>query len=622
MEAQENVALIAAAGAAGAEPSASASQPTVHAMLWERVERWAGATAFREKTLGYWRSVTWREFGDSAAAVGAALLREGLAPGESVCVLAQNRLEWAYADLAILGAGGVSVGIYPTTSAVQLEYLLIDCGCRFIFVEDEEQLDKVLAVRAKLSALARVYVFDMEGLDRYRDPMVRSFAELLAADGKGTMREAWLARMGAATPESTALIIYTSGTTGPPKGALIRHRNVTAQLTATADALDLRRGDERLSFLPLCHGAERLIGYYACLFRGAILNFAESLDAVTENACELAPTLYLSVPRGWEKLHSFVTLRAAEAPRLQRLAYRIALAIGLRAADRILAEKPVPLPLRIARWLAYGLVFRNLRQMMGVDRCRYLLTGGAPIAPELVRWYLALGLPLLDAYGQTEAAGIICFVRPGRMRLGTVGQAMPGIELRIAPNGEVLVRGSSVFAGYLNQPELTRATLADGWLHTGDVGAIDADGFLRITDRLKDIIVTAGGKNIAPSEIENSLKCSPYIADAIVLGDRRKYLTALVLIDQENVAQYAQTQRIPYTDFASLCRAREVVSLIAQEIEGVNRVLARVETLKKFRILDQLLTPEDDEMTPTMKMKRKLVGARYADLIESMYAED
>jgi long-chain acyl-CoA synthetase len=308
-----------------------------------------------------------------------------------------------------------------------------------------------------------------------------------------------------------------------------------------------------------------------------------------------------------------------EATPLGRLAYRAGLAVGYRVAGHRLAGRPVPVGLRLAFRLAEQVALRNVRRMIGIDRCRFLFTGAAPISPDLVRWYLALGRDMLELYGQTECTGLATSTPPERIKCGAVGKPVPYGELAVSPEGEILLRGDHVFMGYYNQPEKTAETIVDGWLHTGDVGTVDEDGYVRITDRMKDIIITAGGKNITPSEIENELKFSPYVSDAVVIGDRRPYLTCLVMIDHENVAKFAQDHDVPFTNFASLTRAEPVVDLIAAEVEKVNRKFARVETIKKFRLIEQQLDPEDEELTPTMKLKRKLVNQKYRALIDSMY---
>ena len=380
-----------------------------------------------------------------------------------------------------------------------------------------------------------------------------------------------------------------------------------------------REGDQQLSFLPLCHVAERTFTVFNPLYTGATVNFAESIDTVPENIREVAPALFFAVPRIWEKFYSGVALRMRDATWLGRFAFEQALRIGRRLAEARIAGRTPAVWERLAYRIADFLVLDNVKRSIGLHRARGAATGAAPIAPDLIRWYMALGINMIEVYGQTENTGLATAMPPHRIKLGSVGIARPGTEVRLSPEGEILLKGPHVFKGYHGKPEKTAETIVDGWLHTGDVGTIDDEGFVRITDRMKDVIITAGGKNVTPSEIENQLKFSPYISDAVVIGDRRKYLSCLVMIDHETVAQFAQELNVPFSNFASLCRAPEVQELIRDEIERVNRQLARVETIKTFRLIEQLLTPEDEELTPTMKLKRSFVNAKYRDLIEGMY---
>jgi long-chain acyl-CoA synthetase len=424
-----------------------------------------------------------------------------------------------------------------------------------------------------------------------------------------------------AQPGDLAILVYTSGTTGPPKGAMLSHRNILFQLGYSDFLTPPQEGDQQLSFLPLSHVAERTFTVFYPLASGATVNFAESIDTVPDNLREVAPAVFFAVPRIWEKFYSAVALRMREATVAGKLAYRWALAVGMRVAEcRIAGRRPSP-ALRLLRTAADFLVLDNVRRSMGLHRVRGAATGAAPIAPELIRWYLALGIDLREVYGQTENTGLATAMPAHRVKLGTVGVARPGTEVAISPEGEIVLRGPHVFLGYHGNPDKTGETIVDGWLRTGDVGVMDDEGFVTITDRMKDIIITAGGKNITPSAIENELKFSPYISDAVVIGDRRKFLSCLVMIDHETVAQFAQERSVPFTNFASLCRAREIQDLIWAEIDRVNQRFARVETIKRFHLIEQILTPEDEELTPTMKLKRSFVNRKYRDVIESMYRE-
>jgi long-chain acyl-CoA synthetase len=587
------------------------------------VARRGDRPAMREKDMGIWKTVTWNDWLARAREVAYALHAIGFQPGDVASVLANTVPEWSHADIGILCAGGVSSGIYPTDSAKQVAYLIDDSRTRVLFVEDDEQLDKALEARTQCPTLMRIVIFDMEGLRDFHDPMCVSFGAFLES-GRAYMAgrdQLWADMIASRGPKDLAILVYTSGTTGPPKGAMLSHHNIVTQMRHSVDVLSWHEGDERLAFLPMCHVAERIAGAYYSIATGAISNYAESPETVAENIREVQPTLFGAVPRVWERFYSSVMIALKDATPFERWAYRTAIGAGYRIADARLARRPPTALERLGFRLAYWLALRNIRTMMGIDRCRWLFTGAAPIAPDLIRWYLALGLNMYEVYGQTENGGLATVMPPDGIKLATVGKAVPYGEVTISPEGEILIRGDFVFMGYLNQPARTAETVdRDGWLHTGDVGLIDNEGYVRITDRMKDIIITAGGKNITPSEIENQLKFSPYVSDAVVVGDRRPYLTCLIMIDHENVEKFAQDNAVPFTNYASLCRTPEVRDLIWSEIEKVNAGFARVETIKRFHLIEQQLTAEDDELTPTMKLKRKLVNEKYRGEIEAMYS--
>jgi len=389
-------------------------------------------------------------------------------------------------------------------------------------------------------------------------------------------------------------------------------------MTLAPDYLRLTEDDEILTYLPLCHIAERVFSAWLPIISGATINFAESPETVAQNLQELSPTYLFAVPRVWEKFYSRITTAISEATWFGQKAYKVALAIGMRRADNLVAGQPLSAVDHTLYALADRFVFRNVKKLLGLDRAHSAASGAAPISPSLLKWYLAIGLPIDELWGQTEL-GIITTTLKGVFRQGTVGAAIPGTEVRIDENGEIVARSDGQFDGYLNLPEKTAETIIDGWVHTGDVGELDEEGYLSITDRLKDIIITAGGKNITPSVMENELKFSPFISDAVVIGDARKYLTCLIMIDQENVEHFAQTHSVPFTDYRSLCSRPEIVELIGDEVTRVNKDFSSVEQVKKFRLIDVLLTAEDEELTPTMKLKRSFVSDKYDNLINSMY---
>ncbi|MFP5466527.1 MAG: AMP-dependent synthetase/ligase [Gammaproteobacteria bacterium] len=596
---------------------------TLSSMFWNAVGQRGPNVWLRQKDLGIWRSWTWQQVGQAVREIGHGLLAIGFDSRETASILSNTNIEWVLCDLAVLSANGVANGIYPTDAAEQVHYLCEDSRTTVLFVEDDEQLDKALEVRDDLPLLRKIVVFDMEGLRDFRDDRVISLDELRALGREHAKLHpgALDARVAAVKPDDLAILVYTSGTTGKPKGAMHSHRGLVYTVQGYNTLIARDDQDECMCFLPLCHIAERMGGEYFSLYTGARLNFVENPETVPENVREIAPTVFTAVPRVWEKFYSGVMIALKEASRTQQAAYAWAIGVGQRVADLVLQGRPVPASLKLQFRLARLLVLDNVRKLIGIHRSRFLVTGAAPISPDLVRWYLALGVPMLEVWGMTETCGASTGVPAERIKPGSIGPAARFNEVRLDPaTGEILVRGPNVFMGYLNLPEKTAETIdADGWLHTGDVGVVDEEGFFRITDRMKDIIITAGGKNITPSEIENELKFSPYITDAVVIGDKRPFLTVIIMIDQENVEKFAQDNDVPFSNYASLTRSTEVQQLIQDVIDTVNRKFARVEQIKKFWLLETQLTAEDEELTPTMKLKRKLVQTKYAEQIEAMY---
>ena len=588
----------------------------------KRCTELGGGLAMREKEFGIWNKFSWGDYYERARELGAAMMHMGLQPGDVVSIIAENRKEWLFFDMAIMCSGGVTNGVYTTDAPTQVQHICVDSATRFLVVEDEEQLDKYLEVRDALPMVEKVIVLEDEGLKTFSDDKVMFIDEVYEL-GRAHLNEfsaEWETRIDAVQPDDTALLVYTSGTTGAPKGAMISHANVLFQTKNAGVWIGDCWDEEIMSILPLCHIAERTFSVFLALHYRWVVNFVEAPDTSFENTMEVSPTVFFGVPRMWEKMYSGVVIKIKEAIWLGRFAYEWSLGVGERYEEMREEGGTPSVLLRAQRWLAEKLVFHNLKVMLGLDRARIMFTGAAPVSPDLIRWYRAIGLDLYELYGQTECSGITSSNRDGANRLGSIGQAVPHVEMKIAEDGEILYRGPHIFKGYLNQPQKTAETVIDGWLHSGDVGAVDNEGYFKITDRKKDIIITAGGKNITPSEIENQLKFSPYISDAVVIGDKRKFLTCLVMIDHENVLQYAQDLNVPFTDYASLCAREEVIDLVNQEVEKVNQNFARVETVKKFTIIDKELTADDEELTATMKLKRSKVAETYKNLIDAMYA--
>jgi long-chain acyl-CoA synthetase len=590
-------------------------------LLRQRARAWAAQPALRHKRNGVWHSMTWADYYAQARALGLALADRGLQRGEVVTVLAENRPEWVTFDLGAQGMGFIGNGIYPTSSPEQVEYILSDSETRVLLVEDDEQLDKTLAVRERCPKLSLIVVIELKGLRGFADPQVVSFADFVARGFElaRTRTDDFEQAIDAGRQSDIGFLVYTSGTTGLPKGAMISNRNIMFQIAMAPTFLGIAAGDKTISFLPLCHIAERMGTAFNQLGVGQIVHFPENSGTVFNDIREVAPHLIFAPPRFWQKMYSQVELFMQDAVPLARRFYAYAFREGRAVAEAKVARIPIGI---VRRWrfaLLTALVLANVRRFLGLHNVKRAFAGAAPVPPDLLKWYMAIGVDLLEAYGMTETTGLVSFTPPERIKLGFSGAVVQGVDVEIGAGDEIKVRGPIVFAGYWNKPDKTAEAIMDGWLHTGDCGELDTEGYLKITDRVKDILITSGGKNVAPSGIENLLKFSPYITDAIVIGDGKHFLTCLVMIDQDNVAKFAQDRQVPYTDFASLTRTAEVAALIRGEVEAVNAKLARVEQIKDFRIIEQLLTAEDEELTPTMKLKRRVVAQKYTALIEGMY---
>jgi len=597
------------------------SGETLLTYFQKNVKDRASRVAIRHKEYGIWRDVTWGQYGEKVRQVAMGLISLGLKKGECVSVISENRPEWVYSDFGIMSAGGVTAGIYTTNAAEECGYVVQNSDSRFYIAENEEQFDKALKFRKDTPTLEKIIVIEMEGLKRYKDSMLMSFDDLLKLGKEFDAKNPGLfeQRVSEVKLDDLAVLIYTSGTTGPPKGAMLTHGNILLMSEAMTAANPVYDGDETLSFLPLCHIFEQLFTVMSNTRYGSTVNFIESPDTVMDNMKEVSPTVTYAVPRIWEKYASAIMIRMSDATWFKRMVFKACLGIGMKYADLKLNFKPIPPYLKVGYLAAYAAVFRKLKERLGFDRVRVAFSGAAPISPNVLKFFNALGLLLIEGYGQTEGTGVTTTSHQGQLKLGTVGKALPGTEVKIAPDGEILVKGPGVFKGYYKNPQATAETLKDGWLYSGDVGELDEDGFLKITDRKKDLIITAGGKNIAPQNIENQLKFSPYINDAVVIGDRRKFLVALVAIDEDNVIKYAQDNKIQFGTYASLTQAPEIKQLIQKEVDKVNKTMARVEQVKKFAILPKKLYEETGEVTPTMKVKRKYVNEAFKDTIEKMY---
>lgn len=585
------------------------------------VQKQPDRVAMRMKDFGIWHDITWTQYYENVKRVAMGLRALGVKRGDHVAIVGENKPQWLFSAMGVMSLGGIFVGVYTTNPAAECEYVVGHSESVVFFCEDEEQFDKALACRGRTPHLKKIVVWDMEGLKHFDDPMLMSFDKLLELGAKEDKENPGFYEkiVDEGKTEETASIIYTSGTTGPPKGAMIGHQNYLWIARANEKITKMSVDDETISFLPLNHVYEQIFDLMMHMWAGHIVNFTENTDTVMNDLRDVSPTLFHAVPRIWEKYHSGIVLKMADATWVKRTAFNLAFNIGTRYNNYKLAKKSIPWYLFLGYHLAYFSVFWKLKQRLGFDKVRLGFSGAAPISHEILKFFQSIGIPIREGYGLTETAGITHISDEEHFKLGTVGRALPGSEVKIAEDGEILIRHGGIFQGYFKEPDATAAALEGGWFHTGDVGEIDSEGYLKITDRKKDLIITAGGKNVAPQYIENLLKFSPYITDAVVIGDRRKYITALIVIDEENVVKYAQDHKIQYTTFASLTRAEEVVRLISEEVDKVNKQIARVENIRKFRLLDKKLYTEDGEVTPTMKVKRKSISEQYKDIIEDMY---
>ena len=608
------------------------SRPTLAQAVRERARTGPDAVAMREKNLGLWEEITWADYWEQSVLVGHALLAAGVQVGDRVAVHSENRPEWLFCDVGITAVRAATVGLYTTNPAPEVLHVLRDSGSSLLVAEDQEQLDKALEVIEDLPQLTTIVYLDPRGIHgRYDDPRLVSWDDFLAA-GRAHAQEhpgAVEALVDAAEPDDLATLVYTSGTTGPPKGAMLSTGNIAwvVERLRTDALIDPAANEKDLavSYLPLCHVAERLFTVWTSAASGVQMNFAESIDTVQLALREIQPTLLFGVPRIWEKLVAGVQIRMSGASRLKRANFALWMRVSRWIGRTLVANQGRhTLATRVAYAVGWLFLYRALRERLGLSKVRYAASGAAPIAPEVLEFFMGLGLPMHEVYGMTENSAVATANRRGRVLLGTVGEPQDGIELRIDDEtGEILTRHEGTFAGYWNNPEATASTIdADGWLHTGDVGEWVDGTHVRITDRLKDIIITAGGKNIAPSEIENSLKASPYVKEAIVIGDRRKFLTALIGIELDTVGDCAQRQRMPFTTYRDLTEKPEVRALVQKVVDETNTKFASVETIKAFTLLPKELDHDDGELTATQKVRRSAVTAQFEDLIDQMYAGD
>jgi long-chain acyl-CoA synthetase len=598
---------------------------TLPQMLRERARSDAQRVAIRQKDFGIWKPFTWAQYYERACHFGQGLTALGLTPGGHVGVIAENRIEWVLSQMGAGLVGAITVGVYPTSPTPEVAYVVEHADIEIMVCEDQEQTDKLLEARAQLPHLKKIVVMETKGLRSFAPELralITTFEEvekLGAAQGQQARIDEALARQKL---DDIGLMIYTSGSTGKPKGAMISWRNMRGVAPGIIERLGLNSQTTHLSYLPLCHVAEQMLTTFCPIYLGSQVNFGESIRTVQEDLREVAPSMFLGVPRIWEKLHAAINIKMMETGGLRRTLYQRAY-----AACAPLAEKPRAqwsLGDKLGHALSYWLVFRALQNFIGLREVRVALTGAAPIPPDVVRYFRVIGVPLIEVYGLTESAGMVTGHRSSEVIVGTVGPVTEGVEYRIANpdsetgSGEFQIKGEMVFAGYYKNPEATAQTLQNGWLHTGDV-VREVNGQIKIVDRLKDIMITAGGKNLTPSEIENTMKGSPYIKECVIVAEGRKFVGALVMIDYETVGKWAEAQRLPFTHFRSLVETPQVRQLIDSEIANGNARLAQVSQIRKFHLLTKELDHDDGEVTATMKVRRSSIYKTYAAEIEALY---
>jgi len=605
----------------------TASQDISQLPLPQQLRHWAQVrpteTALRQKKYGVWQTVSWSDYERQSRWFGLGLMKLGLQRGQTVAVLSENCQEWVIAELGIAMVNCITAGVYPTSPAAEVEYLLALSDAPIVVVEDQEQLDKVLAIRSRLKHLVAIVVMDPKGLRRYDRTGMWDFADVVQMGLDFEKQEPTQSEIFVKGPQldDIALMVFTSGSTGKPKAAMMSWRGLGCAAQGLNSMLGCTNQHSLVSYLPLCHVAEQMFSIHIPLYTGAVVNFAESLRTIQEDLRELSPRIFFGVPRIWEKFHSSIQSKIRESGRLQQWLYESAMSslqnIGQKSRSQwSLIDSSV-------WWFWYVLILRSLVNFVGLRRCDVAVSSGAPISPEILSFFRKIGVPIREAYGLTEASGATTMQPSDMSPVGTVGVAYPGVEVKLAEDGEILIAGNVVFVGYYKNEEATREAIdVDGWLHTGDVARWEegpAGRELRIIDRKKDIMITAGGKNITPSEIENSLKFSSFIKEAVIVADRRRFVAALIQIDFENVSKWAADENILFTNFKSLVENPTVVSLIQKEVEKSNSQMPQVQHVRKFHLFTKELDHDDGEVTATMKVKRKSIYEKYTAEIETMY---
>lgn len=589
---------------------------TLPRMVLRHADRFNNQTAMRRKRGGRYQDISWTELGSQIRAFGSALIDLGLKPGEQVAIMAPNCPEWAYADLGTLAAGGRTVPVYHTEGFKTILHIMQDSQTRFFFTNSPHFARQLVHYLSRLPQLEKIILLDN---DDAHDHII-NLQEFLRR-GNQLPPECLEETLAAGRREDIASIVYTSGTTGEPKGAILTHDNILSNIEACSHLFQMDNRDECLSFLPLSHIFERMAGYYMMLHQGVIISYAESIDSVPANLTEIKPTIVISVPRLYEKIHNRILERISTGPWVKKQLFFLALRTGKAQVARQQAGRRIGGLLRLSMKLFDVLVFAKLKERLG-GRLRFFVSGGAPLVKEIAEFFLAVGIPIYEGYGLTETSPVIAVNHPGRHRLGSVGPPLDNINLRFTDDGELQVEGPSVFLGYWNQSEQTAQTLQQGWFSTGDIGHLDADGYLFITDRKKDLIVTAGGKNIAPLELENRLKTDKFIANLMVVGDRKPYLAALIVPDFEMLQKYADYKHLDFLDLCDLVRHPQILGLIRRRIDRRQKEAPSYKQIKRFTLLSRDFSIDEGEVTPTLKLKRKQISKNFAQVLEDIYRKE
>jgi len=596
---------------------------TIPALFLKRVEEVEAEVALREKNFGKWDEITWHEYYEHVSNFAYGLVSLGIKEGDCLCVLSENRQEWLYADLATECIGGIRTGIYPTEPSFKVEYILKHSKAKVCVVEDQEQTDKLLQVKDNLPELRYVIYIDPKGLRTYSDTILKSFTEVEEYGRELKQKKPNLLKqlVEKVDEDDVAIMVYTSGTTGSAKAAMLSHKNIIYATRSVNKQLNIRQNDNIVSYLPLCHAAESVFSIWLPMLTKAKVNFAESLNTVKEALYEISPTFFFGVPRIWEKMHAQIVSQMLDSSLIKRFFFTLGIRVGEKSAQKRWNKESMNWAWKILHYFAFLVCFRPIRDKLGLLKSRITLSGTAPISPTILKFYHSIGLFIQEGYGMTEQAGFTFLQPRGHFLVGSVGYPIAGVEYKIEEDGEILIKTKANFLGYYRDPEATAKTIIDGWVYTGDIGKVDENGNMFIVDRKKDIIITAGGKNISPSEIENQLKASLYIKEAIVIGDRRRFVSALIEIDYDIVGKWATKNKVAYTNYKNLTERQEVYALIEQEVANANKFFARVENVRKFRLLFKELDVDDSEVTATQKIRRENIAQAFPELIEEMYRE-